>query len=296
VVSVFVVAGGLVHALYIVRVGGDFMHARMLLPTTFMVLLPVSVVAVRGAAWWLAAVIVAWALACALWLRPPYSAALATGESATTASDPFDPHTGIADERLFWVRLSGTAHPVTIDDYQPANKLARDGVKLARWAREGRRGLLLDISAGPDALVPLRRGVDSRLVVSTGSFGLFAYAAGDDVDVVDNHGLASVLAAQQRLVTRGRPGHEKVLPDAWVVAQFADPRAPIPGPLSAREVAAARRALACEPLHSVVTDVGRPLTLATAVDDATGSLSASRFRFPSDPIRAEREICGPASP
>ena len=50
--------------------------ARMLLPTTFVLLLPVTVVAVRGAAWWLAAVVVSWAFASAVWLRPPYSAAL----------------------------------------------------------------------------------------------------------------------------------------------------------------------------------------------------------------------------
>jgi arabinofuranosyltransferase len=278
--------------MYITRVGGDFMHARMLLPTTFVVLLPVSVVAARGAAWWLVGVVVVWAAACALWFRPPYSVPLRTGQPAVTASDPFDGHTGIADERLFWVRTSGTKHPVTIDDYMSHNAFAQAGAKVERWERDGRRGLLLDILAGHDSLVPLRPGVDAKLVASTGSIGLFAYAAGDDVDVVDNHGLASVLAAQQRLVRRGRPGHEKVLPDAWVVAQFADPQAPVPGSVSARQVRAARRALACDPLRSVVRDVARPLTLGAVFDGAARSVGASSFRFPSDPIAAAREVCG----
>src|SRR5438445_490846 len=36
--------GGIVHALYVVRVGGDFMHARLLLPSLFAVAAPVALV------------------------------------------------------------------------------------------------------------------------------------------------------------------------------------------------------------------------------------------------------------
>ena len=158
VVGLVVVAGGLLHALYIVRVGGDFMHARMLLPTTFMVLLPVSVVAVRARGWWLAGIVLVWAVVCAGWMRPPYSTALPTGFSAAAAPDPYDPGTGIADERLFWVRSSGTAHPVTVDDYIPRNMFAREGAHVARLAADGHRGLLLHPGDNARSLVPLRGG------------------------------------------------------------------------------------------------------------------------------------------
>lgn len=40
------VVGGLLHATYVVRLGGDFMHGRLLLPATFALLLPVLVVGV----------------------------------------------------------------------------------------------------------------------------------------------------------------------------------------------------------------------------------------------------------
>jgi arabinofuranosyltransferase len=55
------VACGVAHTAYVVRVGGDFMHARFLLPSLFAVLLPVAVVAgARGRTRAGLAVIVVW--------------------------------------------------------------------------------------------------------------------------------------------------------------------------------------------------------------------------------------------
>jgi arabinofuranosyltransferase len=291
VVGLVVVAGGLLHALYVVRVGGDFMHARMLLPTTFMVLLPVSVVAVRARGWWLAAIVLVWAVVCAGWMRPPYSTALPTGVSAAAAPDPYDPGTGIADERLFWVRSSGTAHPVTLDDYLPRNMFAREGARVARLAADGHRGLLLHPGDSARSLVPLRAGVDAQIVVTEPALGLLAYAAGDRVDVVDDHGLASPLAAHQRLHARGRPGHEKILSDAWFVAEYADPRDRIPDGVNPREVAAARRALGCEPLRSLEDDPTRRFNLTDAMRDFEDALTTSSYRFAPDPVIAARQAC-----
>src|SRR5262249_55717198 len=66
-------AGAVVHALYVVRLGGDFMHARLLLPAMFALALPCAVVQVRrgvalSAALGLALV---WAVVCGVELRPP---------------------------------------------------------------------------------------------------------------------------------------------------------------------------------------------------------------------------------
>jgi arabinofuranosyltransferase len=290
-VGMVVVAGGIVHGLYITRVGGDFMHARMLLPTTFVILLPVSVMAVRGRQWYLVAVIASWAFVCGLWLRPPYSVALATGARAATAAVPYDRSTGIDDERLFWVRTAGTAHPVTLDDYRSHDVFARDGTRVAQWVATGRRGLLLDPRYSERSLVRLRRGVKARIIVSSGALGLFSYAAGDQVEVVDEYGLASPLAAHQRLVARGRPGHEKALSNAWLLAEYADPRAAVAPKVAPREVAAARRALACAPLRTLISDETRRLTPATAVDDLGVAWSASSFRFAPDPVAAAQQTC-----
>ena len=117
--------GGLAHALYVVRVSGDFMHGRMLLPSLFALLLPVMATAIRRPAriplalltpW----ALVPWALVCALWLRPPYH----------QLGNGLGPH-GIADERWFYVRLSGSPHPVTLADYDRATwKRTGDALRL----------------------------------------------------------------------------------------------------------------------------------------------------------------------
>jgi arabinofuranosyltransferase len=46
-VAVVFAAVALVHALYVVRVGGDFMHVRLLMPAIFAFVAPVAVVPLR---------------------------------------------------------------------------------------------------------------------------------------------------------------------------------------------------------------------------------------------------------
>jgi arabinofuranosyltransferase len=60
--------GGIVHATYIVRVGGDFMPARLLLPSLFAFLAPLAVVPLRRP-YALSAAVLPWALVCGLSLR-----------------------------------------------------------------------------------------------------------------------------------------------------------------------------------------------------------------------------------
>ena len=280
------VVGGAVHAVYIVRVGGDFMHARMLLPTLFLLLCPVAAVEVRRttAARFGVAALVAWAIAAALWLGPPYSAA--------HSGSVFDPSTGIADERLYWLRSAHAAHPVTIDDYLAHQPYARAGAATRRAAARGARGLVVDALRDPRPSVALARRVRGPVVASAPALGLYGYAAGIDVTVVDDHGLASVLAARQRLEHRGRPGHEKALPIVWFVALYANPAAPLPEGVSARDVSAARRALGCGTLRDVVGRSTRPLDPPQALDDLIAAVRDNGFRFSSNPGAAAREECG----
>ena len=67
------VFGAVVHGLYVTRVGGDFMHARLLLPTLFALVMPVTVVPVRGGIRWAAvAVVLPWAVVCGAHFRVDY--------------------------------------------------------------------------------------------------------------------------------------------------------------------------------------------------------------------------------
>jgi arabinofuranosyltransferase len=100
---------GLAQAAYVVRVGGDFMHARMLLPALFCVLLPVSVVVVRGWRWVAALLLVPWVLLSAIAIRYSGAEPRVVGQRIRV--------TGVVNERDFYVGLSGGRNPVTIDDF-----------------------------------------------------------------------------------------------------------------------------------------------------------------------------------
>jgi hypothetical protein len=57
-------------------------------------------------------------------------------------------------------------------------------------------------------------------------------------------------------------------------------------------VAAARRALACEPLASYLHGITAPLTPGLAVHNLWHALGNSTLTFSPDPVRAARQLCG----
>lgn len=282
---------GLLHAAYVVRVGGDFMHGRMLLPSTFAVLLPVAGVTARCR--WPAAlpagVVITWAIACALWLRAPYY------RGGSQPEESIGKH-GIADERGVYVRLSREIHPVMLADYA-ITPWARDGHALRAVAKQ-RRALLptqqpfVDTAPDPDlpgpGELPLVPGVGPNIVVNRRNIGLTGYAAGARVHVVDSIGLGDPIAGRLRLERRGRPGHEKALPQAWMVARFA------PAEVVERagpEVRAARDALGCGDLAELLQAVAAPLDPARFFRNITLASRLSRLRIPAGPEQARAELC-----
>jgi arabinofuranosyltransferase len=97
VAAVPVIAATL-HALYVIRLGGDFMHGRFLLPTLFAVLLPLAAVPIQipgparmrsMAAELVTAPVLIWAIVCATFLGLP--------------SDVMTSRFGVTDERKFYV-------------------------------------------------------------------------------------------------------------------------------------------------------------------------------------------------
>ncbi len=290
--------GGVLHALYVIRVGGDFMHARLLLPSLFAVLLPVMAVPVRlrhvgrhslAPSLLAAAVVVPWALVCALWLRPPYHA----------VGNGVGPQ-GIADERWFYVQFSGHPHPVTLADYDRADwKRAGDALRLL--AERERVVLPVPAEVSETVTEEQRRllpahWVPARVVLSTKSIGLLGYAAGPRVHVVDRLGLADPIAARLRLARRGRPGHEKELPAEWVVARFVAPEALHGGPETAGlepAVQAAGAALQCGALEDLLQAVQAPLTPERFGRNVLAAWRLTALRLPSNPVAARAELCAP---
>ena len=294
------IALGLLHALYIVRLGGDYMHARVLLPSVFAILLPVAVVVPpRRWAVPLAVVIVPWAAFCATSLRAP-------------AKLPADlQQLQVNDQRRQYAEVWGYRHPVTLDDLLavPDRRLAvqrRQGLELARLA-ERSRAIVLSFPGPRNAVgerlkipeplvraVP-RANVESEVVAWHGSIGRVGYAAGPNVRLVDPNGLADPIASRTRLPAfrPTRPGHEKHLPRDWVLARYAAPASPVGAASLERDpgVVAARRALRCRPLADLVKGTTGKLSTRRFFANMAYAVRERSLRFDRDPRVAVRELC-----
>jgi arabinofuranosyltransferase len=304
-VALVPVACATLHALYVIRLGGDYMHARMLLPSIFGILLPVAVTPLPRGAWAVlpVALVGGWALVCAVTLRAPHSAA----ESPKAAR--------FLDQRRKRTPPPGHSHFVTLGDYE-AQPFSQPwiGYRLKDMAASGRGALVatyrretatIEGHAVPVMTPVALRGVPPRppwqreVIGYTGSIGRVGYAAGDRVRIVDRLGLADPIGGRLRLTgpRHGEAGHEKALPLPWFYARFADPGAlararPAPAPPAA--VAAARRALRCGGLRDVLDATSKPLTLGRFLDNLSLAVEQRSLRIPPDPVAAERELCGGA--
>jgi arabinofuranosyltransferase len=265
------VVGGLAVVVYVVRVGGDFMHARMLLPAVFCLLMPVMALPVRRRT-------VLPLLALLLW-------ALAVGTHARTAYDGISA-SGIADERHFYVKLLGTPHPLTADDYR-GHPYVAGGAKLI--AQSPVPVLALQARglgpAGPEwETVPLAPRQPSGIVfLNLGAAGALNPL---DVRVTDTVGLAEPLAAHTTMVPDGRVGHDKNLPAAWSVARGGGV-APDDRAVRADDVAAAGRALQCPAIRELEDSVSAPLTWSRFRENLLGAPARTALRFPRDPVLTE---------
>jgi arabinofuranosyltransferase len=290
--TVLVVAplvAGIVHAVYVIRVGGDFMHARMLLPSLWCFLLPGTVVVVRTWRWAGAAALAAWVVVCGLFLRVGYVVYDTTSDTTVNAEiGPSNSHALITNERGEFVEFSNNENPVTLDDYRTAFfPFVRAGEAARQLAANGKRGVLLEGYKPDSELLPIRRGLVTPPIVSfVENIGMYGYAAGPDVDVVDVLGIADPLGSRLR-VERGTPGHEKRINPAWQVARFVDPSA---GPQS-RAVRDARRALQCRDLRELLHDVSAQLDAEQAWDNFWDSFSLTSLRIARSPSVAVRELC-----
>lgn len=281
-VTVVLLGTGLAHAVVVVRAGGDYIHARLLLPSLFALVAPVAVVPVRRATVGaLAAGIALWGAVTAAALRP----------------GPAEPRAGtiVAEGRAAIVGALGKEHPVTAEDqgWGPDSPRARRllGAPLMAGATP------VDARPAPGVRVP---------VTALHGVGVTAYSLGPDVHVVDRLGLADALTARFVLDEPGFIGHEKPIPIAWLAAVLVegpvDPDAfggdayAVPLHRSspegfATDVAAARRALRCPALADLDAATTAPLTLGRAWDNLLGAVGRTRLRVDPDPRAAEADLC-----
>jgi len=234
------IAGGLTYALFIMRFGGDFLHARLLLPSLFALVLPVSVVPLRLFKW-CGPLLVPWALTCGLWFRPDY-------QGATERK-------GIERGRENYLDAAvGMAHPVRLQDHA-ALGWPEDGEWLLSradaWALQSihsRKTAAFSVGPGEShGYVLFEPWVKADAVAYRVAVGMVSYGGGQRVHICDAYGISDPLGARLRLDHRDKSGHEKLLARSWCAGRMIRADHPLPAPLdrSREEIAAARAAWRC---------------------------------------------------
>jgi arabinofuranosyltransferase len=281
VLGVFVGAGAVNGAL-VVLMGGDYLHARLLLPALFAIVIPAAVVPIERR-YALGLLTVVWSVFALFVARPP----------ATIF--PFDTVSG-----------NGTVTAEQFGFY--------DGSPNTAWLGEGL--YMRSTFAYPTRELAAEPAEGVRLpTLVQGAMGLEGFFFGPDLTLFDLNGLATPLASHMELTRRGHPGHEKSLPTPWVAAAvtadgtpaevfdeiqaeraaasaFYGPLIPVTtGEELDQEIAWARAALKCEPLADFVAATRRPLSAHTAWSNVTGAFERTRMRIPADPQAAYEKFC-----
>lgn len=273
------------HALYVVRVGGDFMHARLLMPSLFLLLCPLAAVPFGRARTWVGAGILAatgvWAVVSAAALRTDYEARI--------SADGI-----IADERGFYAGLAGVTHPVTIEDHGGAG-VANYVDRVNRLAADGEDLVVLQVTpVRPDSDLDVLAPSAGGMVFAVGNAGFYGYASALDVFVLDGLGLTDTVNSHIEAGPPGRPGHEKIYPSWYLLARYGSPEIAerqFEGLPAVDMVAASRAALSCGDLAELIAATTEPMSWDRFWDNLVGAPERTSLRIPIDPFAAERQFC-----
>ena len=270
---------GAIHIVYLVMIGGDYMHGRLLLSGVTAILAPVAVLAVPRSSIGadarpapvgtvpLATVLFgAGALVVAVW-----SVLVGLHARSTPAgNDAFR----FLDEHAHMLWVSGRSNPILIEDYRRSTSF--DTV------RQVRRGFASAANpAGPTVVVSDaldqrvlagRPGVGHVAVVRF--IGVIGYALGTRIHVVDLLSLADPIGSRIELNAPGfTAGHEKSQPADWPVGRFASPSLADPS-----AVITARHRLGCPAPAQLLASIEEPLSVGRFVRNLGRAWSQTTLR------------------
>jgi len=281
---------GLLNACYIVFMGGDYIHARLLIAPFFAVCAPVAAVPLARR-YVVALLVVPWALVCAATLRTtdggqwttPYYFSI-EGHGALT---PDNAALGPSGSSIHWY-----PRPAVYVQFASPQSITK-----------------LDVTPAPGVRGP---------VIATSWIGYVPFALGPNVQILDLFGLADPLAAHLRISVRGEiSGHEKPLPTPWVAAlltaggsstdqlsslqhqrpgYFAPITPVVSGHEFAVETAWARAALQCPAVKDLREAPSRSLTPGAFISNMVRSVARTTLRIPPNPEDAYHRFCGPGTP
>ncbi|WP_406282517.1 hypothetical protein OH799_25010 [Nocardia sp. NBC_00881] len=299
-VVTLVLFSGFILTLYALRVGGDFMHGRMLLPQLFLLLLPVAVIPIRlpegglraaTAADWSFAVVLFALVGTAGWaLFVANTTAIKTGTKITS--------TGIVDERVYYVLNTGHDHPILAEDYldYPRIRAMVDDI-----AATPNGGLLLNSPsfmfwyvAPPPQPIPAG-GVGHSVYFL--NLGMTSMNVPLNVQVIDPMGLAYPLAAHTDRLTDGRIGHDKSLYPDWVIVDtgMVDRKPWMPWYLDEKWVTQARTAMGCPGTQALMISYRDPLTFERFRHNFRNAVRFAEYRMDRVP-KYEIQRCGLVDP
>ncbi|MDK6566571.1 flagellar motor control protein ZomB [Corynebacterium pyruviciproducens] len=265
-VIVLMLACGIIHVVYVMRVGGDFMHGRMLLLPLFAMLQPVWVLPVRHV---IEAII---PIAVAVWA----TIVSINGYHWYYNNDPTT--LDIVDERAFWLRIThhSAEDPMLVaTDFLKADRMSGYQEALDEAFRQP-TGMLMPILKNPDPeefgwiTVPrmVRESAPAYthqmdtipITVYYTNMGMTSMNAPLNVRVLDPIGLSTPIAARGPRIEGERIGHDKYLPEYWQLADSASDVHRLPFFASPEKVPAARDALFTPDFVDLYATYRAPLT------------------------------------
>lgn len=274
VVAVFLLCAVLL-TLFTLRVGGDFMHGRMLLPQLFCFLLPVAVLPVRVPGRKLANI-----LAPPVWLAVVVWSFIIVGAGSigTTTIGK----SGIVDERAYYAMYTGHAHPIRAEDYLDFPRMR---AMVAEINRHPNGGLFLPSAAymhwflvpPPKPIPPGGAGHSVYFL----NLGMTSMNVNLDVRVLDQMGLSYPIAAHSDRLADGRIGHDKSLYPDWVVADLGlvDRHPWLLLFMDEDWVARAREALKCPATQDRIASYRAPLTFHRWQSNLRQALGFAKYRI-----------------
>jgi arabinofuranosyltransferase len=274
------IIGGLLHGLFIVRFGGDFLHARLLLPSFFALCLPVFVVPLRVFIRY-GPLLCAWAVICASLFRLDYK-----GEND-----------GIESGRENYLAAAGMAHPVGLQDHADGGwptdaKWLRD--KADAWALISQPthkvGAYSPGGGESRDFVLFEPWVNATVVARRVAVGMVSFGGGQHVHICDEYGITDPLGARLRLDHREKSGHEKVPAEGWCLGRILRADSVV-YPRVREQVADARAAWRCGDLARIQAAVTEPLSWSRFWRNIWLAPRLTRVRFPDEPARARAELC-----
>lgn len=294
-VVTFILGSGLILGVYSVRVGGDFMHGRVLLPVLFCLLIPVAVIPLRvpaRTAFGRNRDTAIFGVSAVLWVGTIVWAAVAANTTGMPEGSIVG-RSGIVDERAFYALNTGHEHPIRAEDYLDYPWM-RAMVETIADTPDG--GLLIPSpSYNAWFVVPPPGPIDEsgEHVVFFLNLGMTSMNVGLDVRVLDQMGLAYPLAAHTERLEDGRIGHDKNLYPDWVVADtgMVDVHPWLPFFLDEEWVADAKLALTCPETQELLTSYRSELTWARFKQNFRQAFDLAKYRFDRVPAY-ELQRCG----